>query len=151
MKKTVRDNWRVVAVISPTRSPHFLALLGFKDRWGQPLQGHVQGGDFKITIRPDGPGWSQVGDVTYLRENEGEKGCEEIREGLRRHPSVVEARIECDEEHTCSHCGHEWEELIAKQAANKFYRIDDHSITGEPVCCEAGINEFRTERGIPLL
>lgn len=153
MKKTIRDNWRVVAVIRPTRAPELLALLGFKDPWGQPLRGSVHGGDFEITIRPSGPNWVEVGDVTFVRENEGEKGCIEIRDGLRRHPNVIviETRIECDEEHTCSHCYLTWEELTVDEAADECTNQDKHSIAGEPVCCEKAIDEFRTERGIPLL
>jgi hypothetical protein len=26
---------------------------------------------------------------------------------------------------------------------------DEHSVEGEPVCCDKAINEFRAERGIP--
>jgi hypothetical protein len=41
--------------------------------------------------------------------------------------------------------------LTAEQAADDSCAQDEHSIEGEPVCCEAGIAEFRTERGIPAL
>lgn len=151
MKITSRDNWRVVATISPTRTGMFLATLGFKDSFGQPLQGQVHGADFEITVEPGGPDWHTVGDYTFFRVNKGEEGCKEIRDGMLRHPNVTAARIECDETHACSHCDAVWEELTADEAADEACKQDAHTIAGEPVCCFEGINEFRAERGLPLL
>lgn len=150
MKVTTRDNWRVVAVVRPIRTRMSIASLGFKDEWGEPLQGQVWGENFEITVVPDGPGWKMVGDHTFTVANSGEEGCKEIQKGLLRHPNVIEARIECDEEHTCSHCDCSWEVLSEEDATDPANLQDLHSIAGEPVCCGKAIEEFRTERGIPL-
>lgn len=156
MKITTRDDLRVVAVFRPTQTHTSIASLGFTDRWGEPLEGNIWGAEFEFTVLPRrlgdlGAGMS-VSDTMASRDVEGDyyRRCEIIREGLVRHPNVTTARIECDETHTCSLCGHEWEELTADQARIEFYRIDDHSIAGEPVCCGKAIEEFRTEREIPL-
>lgn len=148
MKQTHRDNWRVVAVVRPVQTHMTIASLGFKDEWDQPLEGTVTGPNFEITVEPHGPGWRSVGDWTFSSSPGGEKGCKEIQAGLLKHPNVMEARIECDETNTCSHCDCTWEELISTDLPE--YGQDEHSIVGEPVCCGKAIDEFRTERGIPL-
>lgn len=150
MKKTNRDNWRVVAVVRPVQTHMSIASLGFKDEWGEPLEGEVIGPDFEIVVEPHGPGWRSVGDWTFSSSPGGEKGCQEIQRGMLKHPNVIEARIECDEEHTCSHCGCGWEVLEEEHLADPGNLVDLHSIAGEPVCCGKAIDEFRTERGIPL-
>lgn len=152
MKITTKDNWRVVALISPTKAPGFLAALGATEQLGNPMQGHLSyATDFEITVLPDGPNHVQIGEITYLRENEGEKGCEAIRDGLMRHPHVITARIDWDEEHRCSHCNGLWEQLWNNSEVAEFGQPDGRSVIGEPVCCWRAIDEFRTERGIPLL
>jgi hypothetical protein len=40
--------------------------------------------------------------------------------------------------------------MTAEQAANSDYWLDEHSVEGEPACCGEAIEEFRTERGVPL-
>jgi len=139
VKKTTRDNFRVIAVVRPKQTHMSIASLGFKDIWGDPLEGHVWGDPFQITVLPRrlgdlGSGMS-VGDQMASRDIEGDyrKRCEVIRDGMRRHPNVVEARIECDEECRCSFCGLEWSEL--EQSEVKEYGQEDGlSITGEPAC-----------------
>lgn len=152
MKITTKDNWRVVALISPTKAPGFLALLGATEQLGTPVQGHLlRATDFEITIVPDGLNHVQLGEIVYPRENEGEKGCEVIRDALGRHPHVVTIRVDWDEEHRCSHCNGLWEELLNNGEVAEFGESDGRSVIGEPVCCTKAANEFRTERGIPLL
>ncbi|SDL33854.1 hypothetical protein [Streptomyces indicus] len=76
--------------------------------------------------------------------------CEEIATAVGRHVDNVEAAIvRYDTRHECSFCGLTWEVLTAADAANPRSRLDEHSVEGEPVCCDEAIAEFRTERGIP--
>ncbi len=157
MKITTRDNLRVVATFRPTQTHTSIASLGFMDKWGEPLEGNIWGAEFQFTVLPKrlgdlGAGMS-VSDTMASRDVEGDyyRRCEIIREGLLRHPNVTEAHIVSDEAHTCSHCDGEWWGLSEVQATNERFRLDDHSITGEPACCEEAVNEFRTEQGIPLL
>lgn len=151
MKKTVQDNWRVVAVVRPQKTKMPVASLGFKDEWGNPLAGQVWGGPFEFTVHPSGPGFTAVGGWTYVQPHSGEEGCKVIRDGLLRHPNVTEARIECDEETTCSHCDCVWEELASVGEVDEFGQEDMLSVIGEPVCCTKAINEFRARQGIALL
>lgn len=153
MKKTTRDNWRVIAVVRPQRTEMSIASLGFKDAWGEPLEGQVWGGPFEIPVLPKRLGDVGMGismsDSLASRDIEGDyrRRCEVLRDGLLRHPNVVEARIECDEEHRCSFCGLEWSELKLHEL-EEFGEDDGLSIVGEPACCDAAVAEFRRERGI---
>jgi hypothetical protein len=155
MKKTKRDNWQVVAVVRPQKTHMSIASLGFKDTWGDPLEGLVWGQQFELTILPkrlgDIGGGISMSDSLISRDIEGDyqKRCEFIRDGMLRHPNVIEARIECDEEHYCSHCSTSWEVLATSDDVAEFGQDDGLSIVGEPACCEAAINEFRAEHGIP--
>lgn len=153
MKKTTKDDFRVVAVIRPMKTKMSIASLGFKDIWGEPLEGQVWGDPFEITVHPRrlgdlGAGMS-VGDRMVSRNIEADyqKRCEVIRDGMLQHANVVEARVEWHEEHTCSHCGSSWEELLTTDLP-EMGQEDGRSIAGEPVCCTAAINEFRAGRGI---
>lgn len=155
MKKTTRDNWHVVAIVRPVRTSMSIASLGFKDIWGEPLEGQVWGEQFQITVLPKRLGDIGMGismsDSFISRDIEGDyhKRCEVIRDGMLRHPNVVEARIECDEEHRCSHCDLGWS-VLKQSEVEEFGQDDGLSIAGEPACCTAGINEFRAEHGIAL-
>ena len=76
----------------------------------------------------------------------------DIEQAVKRHVDGVEQMIpRWDTREECSHCGYAWEVLSAAEAADDSTNQDEHSVEGEPVCCEAGINEFRAERGIPAL
>lgn len=153
MKKTRRDNWRVVAVVRPMRTRMPIASLGFKDRWGGPLEGDVWGEPFELTVLP-----KRLGDLGHVSMSDGlisndidrdyARRCDELRQGVLQHPNVVEARVEHDEWHYCSHCHRQWEELANRSEVHEFGQEDGLSVIGEPVCCEAAINEFRSERGI---
>lgn len=148
MKKTRRNNWRVVAKVEPRKTAMPIASLGFKDEWGEPLSGQVWGEPFEINVTPDGPGWKEVGDWTFVQAHSGEEGCKVIQAGLLRHPNIREARIECDSYDYCSHCESQWEVLWNNSDVYDFGQEDGLSVIGEPVCCLAAINEFRAERGI---
>jgi hypothetical protein len=156
MKKTTRDNWRVVATFNPMQTHVSIASFGFRDQWGDPLEGNLWGPTFDLVIHPrrlGDFGFVSMGDHLASRDIEGDyrKACAVIRTGMLRHRNVIKAEIVCDEEHTCSHCYLLWEELTATEATDALVNQDAHSIAGEPVCCEKAIDEFRTERGIPLL
>lgn len=76
----------------------------------------------------------------------------DLEKAVQRHvDGVADMTQRWDTREECSHCGLGWEVLSATDAAREDYRQDEHSVEGEPVCCEAGINEFRAERGIPAL
>ncbi|MEV6854730.1 hypothetical protein AB0M89_13085 [Streptomyces microflavus] len=51
----------------------------------------------------------------------------------------------------CTLCRDEFEALGADEAADPMLCQDAHSVEGEPVCCRAAVDEFRTERGIPAV
>lgn len=156
MKQTVRDSWRVVGVVRPQLTKMSIASLGFKDTWGDPLEGQVWGKEFEITVLPKrlgdiGMGISMSASLAS-RDIEGDyrKACEVIRAGMLQHPNVVDARIEWDQYDSCSHCGSQWEVLANRGEVGDCGQQDGLSVIGEPVCCLAGINEFRAERGIAL-
>lgn len=151
MKETVKNGWRVVAVVRPRKATMPVASLGFKDEFGQPLSGQVWGPEFEITVVPDGPGWKEVGDSTYAQAHSGEEGCKVIQQGMLRHPNVTAARIEYDQYDSCSHCNRQWEELWNTSDVYECGQPDGLSVIGEPVCCVAAINEFRAGRGIAPL
>lgn len=76
----------------------------------------------------------------------------DIEKAVKRHVDGVEQVVpRWDTREECSHCGLAWEVLTTDEAADDSTNQDEHSIGGEPVCCEAGINEFRAEHGIPAL
>lgn len=156
MKKTIRDNWRVIATLNPRQTHLDIGSLGFTDTWGDRLEGILWGEPIELEIHPKRLGdWGfvSVSDSRASRDIDGDyhKRCEIIRDGMIQHRNIIEARIEFDETHTCSHCNCLWEVLSEEDAADPANLIDLHSIAGEPVCCDKAINEFRTERGIPLL
>lgn len=61
------------------------------------------------------------------------------------------AAFTADEIVLCTHCRSEFESLTADEAADHSTNQDAHSVEGEPVCCRAAVDEFRTERGIPAV
>ncbi|MEU0671307.1 hypothetical protein ABZ330_00145 [Streptomyces sp. NPDC006172] len=76
----------------------------------------------------------------------------DLEKGVKRHVDGVDGVTQrWDTREECSHCGYAWETLSATDVKNPKFLPDEHSVEGEPVCCEAGINEFRAERGIPAL
>jgi hypothetical protein len=100
-----------------------------------------------------GFGAVSMSDSLVSRDVEGDyrRRCEEIAAELRHRPQVDEVTVTCTETHTCSHCRLGWEVLTAEEAADTTCRQDEHSVEGEPVCCRKAIDEYRAERGIPLL
>lgn len=151
MKKIYRDEWRVIAEITP-RKPADLGLTGL----GELAEFVAVSGPIQVSILPrrlGNFGFVSMSDSLASRDVEGDyrRRCEEIAAEVGRLPQVSEARVTCTETHTCSHCGCGWEALSADQAADPRSCADEHSVEGEPVCCDAAITEFRTERGIPVL
>lgn len=76
----------------------------------------------------------------------------DLEKAVRRHVDGVADVVErWDTREECSFCGLGWEVLTAREAANTALRLDEHSVEGEPVCCDRAIAEFRAERGIPAV
>ncbi|MEH0574382.1 hypothetical protein QBA54_07760 [Streptomyces sp. B21-108] len=151
MKKTYRDDWRVIVEIAPRATRIPISALGFEG-----LDGTLDGLPFEIEIapRPLGDlGGVCVSDRLASRDIDGDyrKRCDELLAELLKRPHVKSGRVTCQETHICSHCDLSWEVLTADEAADDSTNQDEHSVEGEPVCCEAGINEFRAERGSPAL
>ncbi|MFF1756173.1 hypothetical protein [Streptomyces sp. NPDC058266] len=149
MKQTHRDEWRVIVTITPRRP----ADLGF-DGVGELAEFVAAPGPIEVAVLPrrlGSLGFVSMGDSLASRDVEGDyrRRCDELLAELLSKPHVSEGRVACTETHTCSHCGLRWEELTADEAADPRSRLDEHSVEGEPVCCEKAIAEFRTERGIP--
>ncbi|MFD3714308.1 hypothetical protein [Streptomyces sp. NPDC058677] len=151
MKQTYRDEWRVMVTLKPRR-PADLGLTGLDDL----AEFVAASGPITVAVLPrrlGNFGFLSVSDSLASRDVEGDyrRRCDEIAAELRQRPQVDEVTVTCTETHTCSHCRLQWEVLTADEAADDSTNQDEHSVEGEPVCCEAAIAEFRTERGIPQL
>jgi len=149
VKQTYRDEWRVLVTIKPRR-PADLGLTGLDEL----AEFVAVPGPITVVVLPrrlGNLGFASMSDSLASRDVEGDyrRRCDELAAELRQRPQVDEVTVTCTETHTCSHCGLRWEELTADEAADPESRLDEHSVEGEPVCCEAAIAEFRTERGIP--
>ncbi|WP_097933331.1 MULTISPECIES: hypothetical protein [unclassified Streptomyces] len=113
--------------------------------------------DFRIVITPrrlGDLGWMSISDrmASDNIERDTRERCEEIAEQVKRHvDNVGSVEVQFTEVHTCSHCSLTWEVLTAEEAADLRNCQDEHSVEGEPVCCDKAIDEFRTERGIPAV
>ncbi|MFI7010022.1 hypothetical protein [Streptomyces sp. NPDC050145] len=149
MKNTYRDEWRVIVTITPRR-PADLGLAGVDEL----AEFVAVSGPIEVVVLPrrlGSLGFASVSDRLASGDVEGDyqRRCVELLAELLRMPHVIEGRVACTETHTCSHCGLGWEELTADEAADPESRLDEHSVEGEPVCCEQSVAEFRTERGVP--
>lgn len=149
MRKTIRDEWRVMATLKPRR-PADLGLTGL----GELSEFVAVAGPITVAVLPrrlGNLGFVSMSDTLASRDVEGDyrRRCDEIAAELRKLPHVAEAEVTCTETHVCSHCNLRWEVLSAAEAADPRSRIDEHSVEGEPVCCDKAIDEFRAERGIP--
>ncbi|MFE4691215.1 hypothetical protein ACFRH6_14295 [Streptomyces sp. NPDC056749] len=151
MKITTRDEWRVMVTLKPRR-PADLGLTGLDDLAefiAPPMQ------TITVAVLPRRLGKLSAGmsvsDRMISSDIEGDyrRRCDEIVAELRNRPQVEEVSVTCTEIHTCSLCGYGWEVLTADEAADDTLNFDEHSVEGEPVCCDKAIAEFRTERGIP--
>ena len=152
MKQTYRDEWRVMVTLKPRR-PADLGLDGLDDL----AEFVAPSGAITFAVLPRRLGKLSAGmsvpDDMVSRDVEGayRQRCDEIAAELRRRPQVAEVTVQCTETHTCSHCRLRWEVLTADEAADASTHQDEHSVEGEPVCCDKAIAEFRAERGIPQL
>lgn len=105
--------------------------------------------DYRIEVRPD---LRYVRASTLTDHDKMRALCADIERAIKRHVDDIDGTVlRFDIRHECSHCGYGWEVLTAEEAADPDAVQDEHSVEGEPVCCEAAINEFRAERGIPAL
>lgn len=153
MKVTTRDDFHVEVVVCPMRTKMTIASLGFKDAYGDPLQGQVWGDNFTFKVLPqrlgDFGGMRSVSDSMASSDIEGDYmwRCEVIRAGMLQHPNVIQAEIVFTETHVCSFCGLPWEEMT-RSMLEEMGQEDGLTIVGEPACCLKAINEFRAERGI---
>ncbi|MGQ4350509.1 hypothetical protein [Streptomyces sp. SAS_275] len=156
MKLTHRDDWHVIVEIAPRATHIPLSALGF-DLGDRDLDGELDGLPFEITVSPrrlgDLGGGITMGDRLISRDVDAayRARCEAMLTAMLRQPHVKSGRVTCKETHTCSHCDLGWEVLSADDVLDEANCQDAYSVEGEPVCCEAGIDEFRTEHGIPTL
>ncbi|MEU6496405.1 hypothetical protein ABZ890_39515 [Streptomyces sp. NPDC046984] len=151
MKVTSRDEWRVVAELTPC-TPADLGLPGLSEL----ADSVTVSGRVMVAILPrrlGDLGGVFISDRLASSDIEGgyRRRCEEIATQVKGLGHVSEVHVTCTETHTCSHCGCGWEVLSADEAADPACQQDEHSVEGEPVCCEKAIVEFRAERGIPAL
>lgn len=151
MKETIHDEWRVMVTIKPQR-PADIGLGGLNDL----AEFVAPTAPITVAVLPRrlgklGAGMS-VSDDMISRDVEGDyrRRCEEIARELRHRPQVEDVSVTCTETHTCSHCGLGWEVLTADEAADDSTNQDEHSVEGEPVCCDKAIAEHRTERGLTV-
>ncbi|MEU3447201.1 hypothetical protein AB0H29_08220 [Streptomyces thermolilacinus] len=151
MKKTIRDEWRVMVTIKPRR-PADLGLTGLDDltEFIAPTTPTITVAVLPRRLGKLAAGMS-VSDRMVSSDIEGDyrQRCEEIAAELRRRPQVEDVTVTCTKTDICSHCGYGWEVLTADEAADHSLQQDEHSVEGEPVCCQRAVDEFRAERGIP--
>ncbi|MFE6931804.1 hypothetical protein ACFVDT_07205 [Streptomyces sp. NPDC057699] len=113
--------------------------------------------DYRIVITPrrlGDLGWMSISDrmASSDIERDTRERCEAIVKQVKRHvDNVGSVEMQFSEVHTCSYCCLTWEELTAAEATNPSYQQDEHSIEGEPVCCDKAIDEFRAARDIPAV
>ena len=155
MKKTYRDDWRVIIEIAPRATHINLSTLGF-DLSDSDLDGELAGLPFEIEIAPrrlGDLGWVSMGDRLASRDIDGDyrRRCDAMLAALLKKRHVKSGRVTCKETHVCSFCDLSWEVLTADDVVDEGNCQDEHSVEGEPVCCEKAIDEFRQERGIPAL
>jgi hypothetical protein len=148
VKKTLRDEWRVMVTLKPRR-PADLGLTGI----GELAEFAAMAEPITVAVLPrrlGNLGWVSMSDRLASRDVEGDyrRRCDEIAAELRVLPHVAEVEVTCTETHVCSHCNLRWETLTAAEAADPRSWIDEHSVEGEPVCCGKAIDEFRAARGI---
>lgn len=104
---------------------------------------------YRIELHPDT--WGYGSRVTDNHEAM-QRLLADIKKAVERHVDGVGQIVpRWDTQTVCSHCDSEWEVLSAADVAKPKWLPDEHSVEGEPVCCDAAINEFRAERGIPPL
>ncbi|MGW1587280.1 hypothetical protein [Streptomyces sp. NPDC002386] len=152
MKRTIRDEWRVMATIKAWR-PTDIGLTGLDD----VAEFIAPAGPITVAVLPrrlGNLGFVSMSDTLASRDVEGDyrRRCEELAARLRELPQVESdtVTVTCTETHTCSHCGCGWEVLTEAEATDDGCVQDEHSVAGEPVCCDRAIAEFRTERGITV-
>lgn len=152
MKETYRDEWRVMVTLKPRR-PADLGLTGL-DELAEFI---APPGPITVAVLPRRLGKLSAGMsvpdeyVTRDAETAYRERCDSIAAELRNRPHVADVTVACTETHVCSHCRLRWEVLTAEQAVDRRHRQDEHSVDGEPVCCDRAIAEFRAEHGIPAL
>ncbi|MEV8124065.1 hypothetical protein AB0P07_08120 [Streptomyces sp. NPDC085944] len=106
--------------------------------------------NYRLELTPDTFGYRR----NIVDDHNAMRGLlDEIERAVKRHVDGVHQVLpRWDSRDVCSHCDSGWEALTAADVAKGGHAvIDEHSVEGEPVCCEKAIDEFRTERGIPLL
>lgn len=151
MKITTRDAWRVTFTLKP-RTLGEIGLDGLDALAGQLLTE----GPLELAVLP-----RSLGDFGFIKmsparvsgdiEGDYRRRCDEIAAALGQHRQVDDVEVHCTETHTCSHCHLAWEVMTPEYLADRDLWQDEHTVEGEPVCCEKAIAEFRTERGIPAL
>ncbi|WP_329163962.1 hypothetical protein OHB49_29040 [Streptomyces sp. NBC_01717] len=111
--------------------------------------------DYRVVVTPrrlGDFGWMSMSDrmASSDPDRDMRERCEEIAAAVKRHvDNVGSVEVQFTEVHTCSHCDLTWEVLTAVEALMASHRQDEHSVEGEPVCCDKAIDEFRVERGLP--
>ncbi|MGW5928027.1 hypothetical protein ACWF2L_17525 [Streptomyces anulatus] len=151
MKITHRDEWRVTVTLKPRR-PADIGLTGVAEL----AEFVAVPGPLTVDVLPrrlGSFGFVSMSDRMASNDIEADyrARCEEIATTLRGLPHVEGATVTCTETHTCSLCQLLWEELTADEAADRRNCPDEHSVEGEPVCCNEAIDAFRTEQGIPAV
>jgi hypothetical protein len=148
MKITERSNFRV-EVTFRARQLSDLGLTG--------VQGQIIHGDLSCSIAPQrlgnfGGGIS-MSDARVSNDIAGdyERRCNELLDEIRRQRPVATGQVVWTEEHLCSFCKIRWEVMTPEYLADRDLWPDEHTVEGEPVCCDKAIAEFRIERGIPAL
>lgn len=98
----------------------------------------IKKSNFRIIVEP-----KRLGDYGSIRtsdsflrkpeqiEKDYQRRCDDMVDQIKRHVDEVgDAYVDFDTESVCGHCGREWE-------------IDE---TGEPVCCEDAIAEYKQSK-----
>jgi hypothetical protein len=148
MKITERTDFRVEV----TFHARTLSDLGLTN-----VQGQIVNGDLSVKIAPQRLGdfgGASISDARVSSDIAGdyERRCTDLLAEIRRQRPTADGQVVWTETETCSHCHLSWEVLTAEDiTCFPNCTQDEHSVAGEPLCCEKAIVEFRAERGIPAL
>ncbi|MFB4424857.1 hypothetical protein C5F59_027725 [Streptomyces sp. QL37] len=103
-----------------------------------------------IITPPANPHWT---DADYAHETEVLRLAvwSSVRKLLADEWPGFSAAFTADDIQLCGYCRSEFESLTADEAADASTYQDEHSVEGEPVCCNQAIDELCAARDIPAV
>lgn len=105
--------------------------------------------NYRLEVYPD---LDMLPIIDATRDALARQTLRDIKASIVRHvDDVLRIHLKWDTYAVCGHCGCDWTELTAAQAADPRNQLDEHSTEGEPVCCDKAVCEFRVANGFELV